>query len=303
MQTYTHAAGLANLRARPLVSQVAGLQFAGIEKDRFLGLHGIFTIDTEEPVANGRPHYSTAEGGHLYRGTCDTKWILNGIFSPDKPASCIEIVSPGAVPVGEAVWQYYDGSKYVDRTLTVSEVSTEEVDAATVALAESVAEIDAQATRVWIVPITLIAPNVLLVVYCHPAAFQRACSCFHFLQSFFVSVGLAWQAAGLQFAGIEKDRFPKLHGIFTIDTEEPVANGRPHYSTAEGGHLYYETDLGKWIVNGIFAPDKPNSCIEIIRPGAVPVGEAVWQYYDGSKYVDRTLTVSEVSTEEVGRAA
>eukprot|EP01052_Picozoa_sp_SAG31_P010375 SAG31_NODE_567_length_14028_cov_4.022328_14_plen_170_part_00 len=113
---------------------------------------------------------------------------------------------------------------------------------------------------------------------------------------FFVSVGLAWQAAGLQFAGIEKHRFAKLHGIFTIDAEEPVANGRPHYSTAEGGHLYYVTDLGKWILNGIFSPDKPNSCIEIIRPGAVPVGEAVWRYYDGSKYVDRTLTVSEVST-------
>ena len=86
----------------------------------------------------------------------------------------------------------------------------------------------------------------------------------------------------------------RLRGASTRDADSPDANGRPHYSTAAGGHLYYST-TGKWFLNSDeFAPDKATCHAAFATIGAVPVGEAVWEYWDGGKWVGRTLTVAEL---------
>ena len=112
------------------------------------------------------------------------------------------------------------------------------------------------------------------------------------------------QAAGLRFAGLEEGRFLELHGVFTVDPERPVANGRPHYRTASGGgHLYYHSGSGNWFltVEG-YSPDKPNASACFPTAGAVPVGAAVWRYHDGKQWVDRELTVAELTAAEVAAA-
>ena len=81
----------------------------------------------------------------------------------------------------------------------------------------------------------------------------------------------------------------RLRGASTRDADSPDANGRPHYSTAAGGHLYYST-TGKWFLNSDeFAPDKATCHAAFATIGAVPVGEAVWRYWDGDKWVVRPL--------------
>ena len=119
------------------------------------------------------------------------------------------------------------------------------------------------------------------------------------------------QAAGLRFAGLDEGRYPELHGVFTVDPEQPVANGRPHYRTAAGGHLYY-SGTGKWFLNPReFTPDKPSCCANFAAAGAVPVGAAVWSYCDMNledtdgtmgRFVDRELTVAELTAAEVAAA-
>ena len=110
------------------------------------------------------------------------------------------------------------------------------------------------------------------------------------------------QAAGLRFAGLEEGRLPTLRGVFTVDPEQPVANGRPHYRTAAGGHLYYHSGTGEWVLNDEFTPDKDDCFACLATAGAVPVGAAVWQYDDGEQWVGRELTVAELTAAEVAAA-
>ena len=64
--------------------------------------------------------------------------------------------------------------------------------------------------------------------------------------------------------------FAELCGVFTVDPEQPVANGRPHYRTAAGGHLYYHWGTGKWFLTDEgYSPDKPNASACIL-PFAQP---------------------------------
>jgi hypothetical protein len=102
--------------------------------------------------------------------------------------------------------------------------------------------------------------------------------------------------------GLPDGKHLSLRGVFTRDAKAPEANGRPHWSTAEGGHLYYSTD-GRWYLNADgFTPDKPNACHAwIASAGAVPAGEAAWQYHDGSAWGERALTVAELSPAEAER--
>ena len=104
------------------------------------------------------------------------------------------------------------------------------------------------------------------------------------------------RCAGLVVTGFPPGQQPTLDGQpFTRDAAHPDANGRPHWSTAAGGHLYYWPANGTWLLNATgFTPDKGDctACI-LAGVGAVPVGEAVWQYADGGKWVDRTLAVAE----------
>ena len=170
----------------------SGLHFGGIDVMQYPTLHGVFTLDLEQPVANGRPHYKTAAGGHLYF-SLSGYWVLNLKFSPDKGTyAAYSPLTARAMPVGVAVWHFWVGcGTWFDQEITVVEVNKAEVSKVEDALA---------------------AP----------------------------------QAAGLRIEGIDMAN-PKLHGIFTLDLELPVANGRPHYKTAAGGHLYYSTS-GCWVL-------------------------------------------------------
>jgi hypothetical protein len=121
------------------------------------------------------------------------------------------------------------------------------------------------------------------------------------------SFARAKRSAGLRVGGLQHEH-PSLRGVFTRDTTDPDANGRPHWSTAEGGHLYYSVD-GKWFMNpGQFTPDETGCTAYCETAGAVPAGEAAWQCHwaghvapqsrhreDGSEWVTRTLTVAELS--------
>jgi hypothetical protein len=105
-----------------------------------------------------------------------------------------------------------------------------------------------------------------------------------------------------------------LHGQFTLDAAQPEANGRPHYSTPAGGHMYYiykgwpasmnvHSTGAKWVLSTGFTPDRTTCLAHVAAAGAVPVGEAVWTCAKGSnkkgskkKWVKRQLTVTELGS-------
>ena len=78
-----------------------------------------------------------------------------------------------------------------------------------------------------------------------------------------------------------------------MDPAHPTANGRPHYKTEAGGHLYYSTD-GKWLLaTDGFTPDKTSCSAWFETAGEVPKA-ATWRWWDGKAYVDRGLTLTEL---------
>ena len=107
------------------------------------------------------------------------------------------------------------------------------------------------------------------------------------------------RCAGLQVGGFPAGQNPALRGLFRRDAAAPEANGRPHWSTAEGGHLYYATD-GSWYLNNVFTPGKTTCAALFATDGEVPVGDVAWQYYDGSKWIERALTMTEQLPQEDG---
>jgi hypothetical protein len=117
------------------------------------------------------------------------------------------------------------------------------------------------------------------------------------------SFAQADRSAGLRVGGIPDGTHPSLRGAFTRDATAPDANLRPHWSTAEGGHLYY-SNMGRWCLQADgFTPDK-TACAAWIATGAeVPVGPAAWRYWDGSAWVDRILKVTELSPTEAADPA
>jgi hypothetical protein len=108
------------------------------------------------------------------------------------------------------------------------------------------------------------------------------------------SFAQAGRCAGLRVGGLPDGEHPTLCGAFTRDTKDPDANGRPHWSTAAGGHLYYSV-TGEWILNAYgFFPDEDGANAFFATAGAVPAGEVAWRYAVDGKWGDRTLTVAEL---------
>ena len=65
--------------------------------------------------------------------------------------------------------------------------------------------------------------------------------------------------------------------------------------------MYYST-IGKWLLNAIeFTPDEVTGHASFETNGAVPEGGATWQYQDRGKWVERLLTVVELSAAEVSK--
>eukprot|EP01051_Picozoa_sp_SAG22_P011571 SAG22_NODE_1125_length_5476_cov_11.823322_3_plen_95_part_00 len=84
-----------------------------------------------------------------------------------------------------------------------------------------------------------------------------------------------------------------LPALFSLDTAAPIANTKPHYSNLRGSHLYYyRGDGGSWCLSTVFSPESSTCRVWIASAsGDVPVGDSPWQYYDGSRWVVRTLNV------------
>eukprot|EP01047_Picozoa_sp_COSAG01_P037636 COSAG01_NODE_3005_length_6731_cov_34.287394_2_plen_210_part_00 len=89
--------------------------------------------------------------------------------------------------------------------------------------------------------------------------------------------------------------YKKYRGVFTIVPQRPAANGKPHYKTEAGGHLYYSV-TGRWYLNKEFTPDATRAIATFKTNGAMP-GEAVWEWWDGKNWVTRTLKTIDLSTE------
>jgi hypothetical protein len=148
----------------------AGLQVAGFPVSwnwpncavRVLGAAGVYVVDEATPAANGFPHYSNRMGWHLYHAALDycttnpeafvdengaaDEWHLRENFPGDddsddawrnaSPAAIIH--GCGALHGGNRVWMSCEADAS-DMTLTVTELSTEEVAAAAAAGATRVA--------------------------------------------------------------------------------------------------------------------------------------------------------------------
>ena len=55
--------------------------------------------------------------------------INNDSFTPDNDSCAAYFATAGAMPVGAAVWQYHDGKQWLNRELTVAELTVAEVAA------------------------------------------------------------------------------------------------------------------------------------------------------------------------------
>merc|ERR1712072_1335835 len=87
---------------------------------------GVYKVDLLKPEANGQPHYIQQDGDavtHLYLGKKHGKscWVVDESLSPDETSGCafVEVVSGTALPYGEAVWQCFDGSGHVARSILI----------------------------------------------------------------------------------------------------------------------------------------------------------------------------------------
>eukprot|EP01051_Picozoa_sp_SAG22_P009542 SAG22_NODE_802_length_7099_cov_122.579429_1_plen_310_part_00 len=272
---------MANAQDTVAVATAAGAAAAFAQADRCTGLVAIdpsrdptldgqvFTRDDLSPDANGRPHWSTAAGWHLYYFPDYRQWFLSyELFSPEEGVRDIYVWTPGEVPVGRTIWQAYCDEKQAwhDYSLTIIELSSKQQRAEAEVVAKAV-----EAARV-------------------AAAFAQADRC------------LGLRVTGLSQAITGGSRGMLREGqVFTRDDLSPDANGRPHWSTWPGGHLYYFPEYNMWFLSEEFSPEEDlrNASILVTESGEVPVGEATWQRIDGNgTWVACQLTITEVVVQE-----
>lgn len=48
-------------------------------------------------------------------------------------------------------------------------------------------------------------------------------------------------------------------GVFTLDRQRPIVNGKNHYASAGGKHLYYFASTSKWFLANTFDPSKSSA--------------------------------------------
>jgi len=88
-------------------------------------LDGVYHIDLLQPLGNGQPHYISKSGCHLCLGEKNGKhaWVLDECFEPWESTGAAFIAvseEDSRFPVGQQVWQWFNGSRHVDRVLTIS---------------------------------------------------------------------------------------------------------------------------------------------------------------------------------------
>jgi hypothetical protein len=117
----------------------------------------------------------------------------------------------------------------------------------------------------------------------------------------------AGRSGGLRVGGLPVGELLSLRGAFTRDAKDPETNGRPHWSTAAGGHLFYSRS-GKWYLQADgFTPGKGTADAYFETAGGVPAGDAVWRICPSTTglngWTDVKLTVEEADAAEVADAA
>ena len=106
----------------------------------------------------------------------------------------------------------------------------------------------------------------------------------------------------LRIGGLKEGLVEKLHGVFSVDRDRPVANGKVHYTTEAGGHLYYSTTVGRrgWTLStgGLTSASAFFNTI-----GAVQLGEEAWmcgrKFTGVSGLTAQPLAVVELTAAEV----
>eukprot|EP00747_Dinoflagellata_sp_TGD_P164261 gnl/TRDRNA2_/TRDRNA2_183952_c0_seq1.p1 gnl/TRDRNA2_/TRDRNA2_183952_c0~~gnl/TRDRNA2_/TRDRNA2_183952_c0_seq1.p1 ORF type:complete len:299 (-),score=38.99 gnl/TRDRNA2_/TRDRNA2_183952_c0_seq1:170-1066(-) len=88
----------------------------------------VYRIDGLHPEANGHPHYRSKGGMHLYLGDKHRRraWCIDSDYMPGEAsgAAFLPAAEGGegdskGIPLGEQVWQLWDGSRHSPSTLTV----------------------------------------------------------------------------------------------------------------------------------------------------------------------------------------
>ena len=76
---------------------------------------------THDSTHEGWPVLKNANGMYCYRYTPTDEWRLSDEFTPDSEMRNAAIVAnEGPLPVGAQAWRVWDGSEWVDCTLTVA---------------------------------------------------------------------------------------------------------------------------------------------------------------------------------------
>ena len=104
-------------------------------------------------------------------------------------------------------------------------------------------------------------------------------------------------AGGLRVTGFMA-KHATCNGLYTRSQADPDANGFPHYISTKGMHIYVQAD-GQWGIDDELAPATSDCWAHTPGGDTVPTGETTWQYLDHGDFVDRALTVTELSKAEV----
>ena len=109
------------------------------------------------------------------------------------------------------------------------------------------------------------------------------------------AVAQAERAAGLRIANLPEPLHKEFGGVFTVNECQPVTSGCPHWSTPEGGHLFYSPGSNCWVLSTRSC--EPGSCVRVATAGAVPTGEVRWAIYvpAARQWGDRRLVVTELA--------
>eukprot|EP01047_Picozoa_sp_COSAG01_P037637 COSAG01_NODE_3005_length_6731_cov_34.287394_3_plen_620_part_00 len=194
------------------------------EKVNFLqDLQGIFLVDTDHPVANGRPHYKTAAGTHLYFSSNQRNWYVSDKFTPDRTLTCMLFTSEGEVPQGEQTWRLWDSKKkeWVDLQFTITELlqsTSAQSDSSAAATSDNQSKDEQQ-------------------------------------QETADAIDTKEPMSAVRFLGLPRNMELKFSGVFSIDEETPTVNGDLHYKTEAGGHLYRSKCGKKWYISSVFTPE------------------------------------------------
>eukprot|EP01051_Picozoa_sp_SAG22_P009399 SAG22_NODE_782_length_7256_cov_8.627498_5_plen_656_part_00 len=245
---------LAAAGALAQAERCGGLIVEGLPSSRG-AFNTCYTVDQEAPTSNGRPHYVSTTGKHLYYFSTG-KWFLSNVHDPAQSSAVAWYETDGAVPTGAAApatWQVHADGGWSALPLTITETSADVAEAARRAEAEALEE---AGLRAW-------------------AQLERLGA-----------------TGAIEVSGIPAAR-RGFNGRYTY-VEGGDAHGKPHYASRGGKHLYWYGPTGKWFLSNSFTPDTSAAVAWIEESGAVPTETSTWQVHADGAWSERQLVISEV---------